>query len=95
MIYLIYDPGEDTSYLLLETTNGTAPILGVCTYVFSSSNTFSHWTKSIICRTSDYEQIADLDPTNLTVLDDYKIMYSTNTLEEYFDYIDEHPELLL
>ena len=95
MIYLIYDPGNATPYLLLETTDGDAPILGVCTYVFRSNNPFSHWTKSIICRTSDYEQIADLDPTNLTVLIDYEIMYSTNTLDEYFDYIDEHPELLL
>ena len=95
MIYLIYDPGDATPYLLLKTTDGDTPILGICVYVFRSNNIFSPWTKSIICRTSDYKQMADLDPTNLTILDDYKIMYATHTLDEYFDYIDEHPELLL
>ena len=93
MIYFIYDPRDDTPYLLLETIDGDTPILGAFIYVFSSNNAFSYWTKSIICRTSDYKQIVDL--TNLAILGDYEITYSTNTLDEYFDYIDEHPELLL
>ena len=95
MIYLIYDPGDYRPYLLLEPIDGDVPILRAFIYVFSSDAAFSYWTKSIICRTSDYKQIVDLSPTDLTVLDDYEIMYSTSTLDEYFDYIDEHPELLL